>query len=424
MTPASPAPSFNLREVLDGELVISHYQPIVSVGRKTIVGYESLARGIHPVSRETLSPIHLFRVAHEENLPQELDEICQKMALANFRAIQTQHPDCFLSVNFESSVIDKELVRSKKFLLQVKAMGLKPENVALEIVESQVKDTDDLRDFVRTYRGYGFLIALDDIGSGHSNLNRIPLIRPDILKIDRYLVQGIQKDFYKQEVFKSLIRLAGQIGALVIAEGIETKEEALTVMELGVDLIQGFYFARPLRQDLLDDGAVQEPLRELWQSFRESLYQKLEVKQSSMRKYELLTRDMQTELEKIPTDEYEVKLHEMIHFFPQVESVYLLDEAGIQMTEAILGPGEKAVRNRVLFRPREKGANLSMRDFYYMLINAGVKKTNFVSDSYLSNSTGNLCITFSRIFHGLDGHVRVLCVDINTQFLKQFPEVS
>ena len=81
-------------------------------------------------------------------------------------------------------------------------MGLKPENIAIEIIESDVEDLKELQRFVQLYRSYGFLIALDDVGAGHSNLNRIPLIKPDILKIDRFLVQNIQDDFYKQEVLE------------------------------------------------------------------------------------------------------------------------------------------------------------------------------------------------------------------------------
>ncbi len=419
-----PVPSFNLRDVLDGEFVFPHFQPIISVGRKAIVGYESLARGVHPISRETLSPANLFGKASRENLSLELDRVCRKKSLEYFKNIQAVRPECFLSLNFESSVIDQGVVGSGNIIQQVTSLGLKPENIALEIIESQVEDIKELQNFVRTYRGYGFLIALDDVGSGHSNLNRIPLIRPDILKIDLYLIRGIQNDFYKQEVFKSLVRLAGQIGALVIAEGIETKEEALSIMEMGVDLVQGFYFARPHRFDQLDDEAIQVPLQELWKDFREGIYEKLNVKRFNLRKYELLTRDIQTELSQIPPTAYDQKMYELIHYFPQVESVYVLDEAGIQMTDTVIGEGVLGSKNRIVFRPRERGADHSLRDYYYMLIGGGLKKTTYVSDPYLSNSTGNLCVTFGRVFKGLDDSMRVLCVDINTQYLKQLPGAS
>ena len=94
-------------------------------------------------------------------------------------------------------------------------------------------------------RQRGFLVVLDDVGAGHSNLDRIPLIRPDIIKIDRSLITGVDADFYKQETFKSLVSLSRRIGALVVAEGIETEREAVAALELGADLLQGYFLGRP-----------------------------------------------------------------------------------------------------------------------------------------------------------------------------------
>lgn len=420
----TPSPEFNLRDLLDGEFVVAHYQPIVSIGGKSIVGYESLTRGIHPISREMLAPGILFAAAYREGLPLELDRVCRKKALEYFRGIQAERPECFLSMNFESSVIDRGVVGSGHLINQVTSLGVNPGNVAVEIIESQVEDLTDLQKFVETYRAYGFLIALDDVGAGHSNLNRIPLIKPDILKIDRFLVQDIPTDFYKQEVFKSLVNLSEQIGALCIAEGIETKEEARVCMELGVDLLQGYYFGRPKRYDRLDDEAVQVPIRDLWGSYRESVIQKLHVKRFNLKKYELLTRDLQVELVKIKMEEYDQKLEELIHYFPQVEAVYVLNHNGTQITETIMGDRVAASRHRVLFHPRRRGSDHSLKDYFYMLVDGGLKKTTYVSEPYLSTSTGNLCVTFGRIFKGLEGHISVLCVDINTQFLKQLPGAS
>src|ERR1700691_5780145 len=104
--------------------------------------------------------------------------------------------------------------------------GLRARNIVLEIGESAVRDEGELRRWVQSYREAGYLIALDDVGAGHSNLNRIPELQPDILKVDRYLVHGIDEDFHRKEVYRSMASMAHGLGAMIIAEGVETEEEA------------------------------------------------------------------------------------------------------------------------------------------------------------------------------------------------------
>ena len=87
------------------------------------------------------------------------------------------------------------------------------------------------------------LIALDDMGTGYSNLERIASIKPDIIKLDRSLIQDIDREYHKQELFDFFLKLAHKIGVFVVVEGIETEAEALSCLERGADLVQGFYFA-------------------------------------------------------------------------------------------------------------------------------------------------------------------------------------
>lgn len=415
------SPSFDLQEILEGEFVAAHFQPIVSMGKKTIVGYEGLIRGIHPLDRGFISPSVLFGEAGKRKMVLELDRLCRKKVLEYFRGIGAERPNCLLSMNFEAAVIDQGVVGSGHLIQQVNSFGLKPQCIALEIIESNVKDVGELQKFIQTYRDFGFLIALDDVGAGHSNLNRIPLLKPDILKIDRYLVRNISKNYYKQEVFKSLVGLSRQIGALTIAEGIETEEEALTVIEMGVDMIQGFFFGKPQRYDLIDDQATVSAIERLSELFRKQVLQKLGVKRFNLRKYELMTREIQIELSKLSGGDFDQKLFELIHYFPLVECVYVLDESGIQRSETVFGELGELSKNKMMFRPREKESDHSLKDYYYMLMDGGLRKTTYVSEPYISLATGSLCVTFARLFKDKNEKVHILCMDINTQFLKQIP---
>ena len=109
----------------------------------------------------------------------------------------------------------------------------------MEFLEARLEDVGRFGALADALREHGFLVVLDDVGAGHSNLDRIPLFRPDVIKVDRSLISGVGDDFYKQETLKSLVNLSRRIGALVVAEGIETDAEAIVALELGVDLLQG-----------------------------------------------------------------------------------------------------------------------------------------------------------------------------------------
>jgi EAL domain-containing protein (putative c-di-GMP-specific phosphodiesterase class I) len=415
-----PTPALNLGEIVSAESLTALYQPIVSLKKKNIAGYEGLIRGLPIGGGEIIPPQKLFVRASETGLTLELDRLCRKKVLAGFNPRAAGKPGGFLSLNFESSVIDQGVVGSGALLRQVTDAELEPSSISLEIIESHVKDLRELQKFIQIHRDYGFLIALDDVGAGHSNLNRIPLLKPDLLKVDRYLVQHIHLEFHKQEVFKSLVGLAHKIGALTLAEGIETEEEAQTVMELGVDLIQGFYFSKPHRLEEIDTPTVSARIAEINEKYKDSLFQKMKIKRYNLKKYEVMTREVQIELTKISPANFTRKLEELIHYFPLVESLYVLDEKGIQATDTVFGKSEEGRRNHHMFRPAHVGEDHTMKDYFYMLIDGGLRKTTYVTEPYLSLSTGNMCVTFARLFHnGTGGPAYVLCADVNTEYLQK-----
>jgi EAL domain-containing protein (putative c-di-GMP-specific phosphodiesterase class I) len=106
-------------------------------------------------------------------------------------------------------------------------------------------------------RATGIGIALDDVGHGHSNFKMIVDVRPEYLKLDRYFVEGIERDAVRQAIVECVVQLAGRVGARVVLEGVGTESELAVARALGVEIVQGFFFARPMpiadlrRHDLL-----------------------------------------------------------------------------------------------------------------------------------------------------------------------------
>ncbi|HET9868889.1 MAG TPA: EAL domain-containing protein, partial [bacterium] len=408
--------SFDLQEVIESGLIETHFQPLVSLKRKRVLGYEALSRGIHPSDQSVIPPTLLFTEASAQGLQLELDRLCRKKAMEAFRVLPGAG-EAILSLNLDASVMDQGAAGSGHLRNQVMEMGLNPRNIAIEIIESNVEDMKELQKFVQTYRGYGFLIALDDVGAGHSNLNRIPLIKPDILKIDRYLIQDIQDDFYKQEVLKSLLSMARFLGTLIIAEGVETEEEAMTLLDMGVDMVQGYFFARPQPPARLDNAAVLDKVERLGAAFKQKLMRKIDRKRFNMDKYYSMILEMQIDLEKCGEGQFDGRLSEMITKFPQAEGLYILDEAGIQVTDTVFHPRAAGRRNPVMFHPTARGADHTLKDYYYFLMEADLGKASFVTKPYLSMASGNVCVTLSALFKDSTQKKYILCIDINTEGL-------
>ena len=99
-------PSFDLNEILDGEHIVAYFQPIVSVKNNSIVGYEGLARGLHPETKGLIPPQELFAEAADKKLTLPLDRLCRKKVLEYFKTVHAFHPQRILSLNFEASVLD------------------------------------------------------------------------------------------------------------------------------------------------------------------------------------------------------------------------------------------------------------------------------------------------------------------------------
>jgi EAL domain-containing protein (putative c-di-GMP-specific phosphodiesterase class I) len=411
--------NFNLKEILEGEWVEAHFQPLVSMKRQRIVGLEGLSRGISPGNRRLISPYDLFHQAALQDLEVELDLLCRKKIMEAFRTIHYQNPDYILSLNLDESVLKMGLVGSGHLRHEMAQMGLNPASVAIEIVEYRIEDLKELQRFVEILRGYGFLIALDDVGAGHSNLNRIPLIKPDILKIDRYLVTHLEDDFYKREIVKSLVRMGRRLGTVLIAEGVETAEEARVLMEMDVDMIQGFYFSRPQRPSDLDPASTLEKVKEVVRDHKARSLENVSIKRRNMSRFLSILLEIQAELASQPEEQFGPFLQKMLVRYPLVECFYVLDGAGLQVTESVLQPGQGEKRNHRLFHPSPLGTDHTAKDYCYYLLEAGMNKNSFLTEPYLSMTSGNNCVTLSSLFKNHQENPYILCLDIDTQTLRQ-----
>ncbi len=215
-----------------GECLHVVYQPIVDIVSERTVGLKALAR----FSGGPPSPATWFAQAAEVGLAEQLELAAIEDALGDLGAL----PDgAYLSVNASPRTAASPMLAE---LLD----GAAAEHVQLELTEqSPVDDYDRLLEALAALRERGVRVAVDDAGAGYADLRHILRVAPDVIKLDMTLSRGIDADPARAALARSLVTFAGQVGAGLIAEGIETRAELDALAELGVRVVQGHLLARP-----------------------------------------------------------------------------------------------------------------------------------------------------------------------------------
>ena len=228
------------RELLHGG-VRALYQPIVDLRGGGVFACEALARG--PAGSAFESPVMLFGVAEEHGLVFPLERACRTAALSGFN--QAGRGDK-LFVNVHPRTLVDPSFSPGETLRQLKTLGLEPHDVVLEITERH--PTKDFSLFHRTlehYRGEGYKVAVDDVGTGYSGLWSIAEIRPDFIKLDMSLIRGIDANPVKRALIETFLTFSDKVGCKIIAEGVETATELSSLVHMGIHFGQGYFLGRP-----------------------------------------------------------------------------------------------------------------------------------------------------------------------------------
>ncbi len=240
----------DLRRALDRGEFCNYYQPIVSLSTGEITGFESLLRWQHP-TRGLLGPKEFISVAEDTGLIRELGwwslrEAC--IRIAEWRALDLGR-DLIVSVNLSiKQFIQPNLVENIGNLLS--ELNLSPDALKLEITESTVmEDPATAVEMLRQMKALGIRLAIDDFGTGYSSLSYLHRFPLDTLKIDRSFISGNNGGVNGMEIARTIMPLAKNLSLDVVAEGVETAEQAQELKRLDCKYAQGYYFSRPLTRE-------------------------------------------------------------------------------------------------------------------------------------------------------------------------------
>lgn len=244
----------------------SVFQPVVSITHQRVVGYEALLRAFDPIGHP-ISPAVLFSGTRSTSDARALDRLARCLHVANFMEQRVDSGWLFLNTRpqvFETGWPQRPFIDELS-----QHFGLPQERVVIEVLEQPADDESAVASMLAASQPRDFLIAIDDFGTGFSNFDRVWRFRPDIVKLDRSLVARAGRRESDNALINHLITMLHQSGTMVLAEGVETEDELMTLMQADVDFVQGFWFGQPKPSIQAANARVPELIDQMWQRFND-----------------------------------------------------------------------------------------------------------------------------------------------------------
>ena len=248
-----------MNRIIDERSIKYAFHSIVNAKTGEIYGFEALMR---PQSDVLKSPLEFIRIARTGAKLYEIERLTWLLGIESFKEqIRTGNipENSKLFINSLSNCIITEVDIE---LIEKEYKDILP-NVVMEILESEKSNSEYTMFKQQLIAKWGGKIALDDFGSGYNNEYALITFNPNIIKIDRSIISGCDSDISRRSIVSNLIQLANTKGITVLAEGVETYSEMKTVIECGVDLLQGYYLNRPLFEPQPISPEIVKQIREI-----------------------------------------------------------------------------------------------------------------------------------------------------------------
>lgn len=312
------------RLLTDGR-VLPFFQPVISLESKSVAGYECLGRLDLDGKMLSLGNFFQAKTLHRKGVKlkdseakkwkMEIDSSVRDSAIEKFALWNDSSLKLF--INSSPAFLAEELSNvqdnTSEFMKLTDAFGVDPQNIVIEITEDAVEQSlDDFKPLINLYKRKGYFIAIDDLGKNSSNLDRIALFRPDIVKVDMHMLQRALEDQSYQEILHSLARLTQNLGISLLYEGVENSAELLMAMGHGSRYLQGYFFSEPV-SDFIDKDNYARHLESGLSRFMENISQKIAEKVG----WEKRILDI---LNQMHIDTYSVERN-----FPELEKIFRTD---------------------------------------------------------------------------------------------------
>lgn len=392
-----------IKEIIEKELIEIHFQPIVSIRSKKLYAFEALTRCTY--KGEVIPPYELFKLAIDANLNLELDVLTRNKSIEKFKKYYLENNELFLFLNFEPSLINNfdEKNQNYCFTQIIDNIEIPYKNFILEIKEDEISNTKALREFCSYYKELGFAIALDDFGTGNSTFDRINVIKPDLIKIDKSLFQDTKNNHINKEIVKSIARMGHNLGIRVLAEGVEDEDAICLALKSNVNLFQGYYFSKPVFElDTFLMDKIISRMNDIGSIFRRMTLDSISKKRDLVNNYNLLSNKIIEQI--VSINDSEKILKEELKNQKDLEAFYLIDvDSSKQIHDTIIDNKNER------FIPSKNGDEHYLKEYFYITLES--KQGIFLSPNYVSYASGNICKTFAKRFE-LENKSYIICIDL------------
>ena len=392
-----------IKEIIEKELIEIHFQPIVSIRSKKLYAFEALTRCTF--KGEVIPPYVLFKMAIDANLNLELDVLTRNKSIEKFKKYYLENNELILFLNFEPSLINDFNSEEQNYCFTeaIDKVEIPYKNFILEIKEDEISNTKALKEFCAYYKELGFAIALDDFGTGNSTFDRINVIKPDLIKIDKSLFQDTKNNHINREIVKSIARMGHNLGIRVLAEGVEDEDAICLALKSNVNLFQGYYFSHPVFElDSVLMDKIKLRMNDIGSIFKKMTLDSISKKRDLVNNYNLLSNKI---IEQIITidDSEEILKKELINH-KDLEAFYLIDvNSSKQIHDTVIDNKNQR------FVPSKNGDEHYLKEYFYITLES--KQGIFLSPNYVSYATGNICKTFAKRFE-LENKSYIICIDL------------
>ncbi|HRN88824.1 EAL domain-containing protein [Hyphomicrobium sp.] len=221
----------------------SAFQCIVRASDQQVYAHEALLRARDRDGRP-VSPVVLFERASALEDGRLLDRAVRLLHVGNFYRQLGANARLFLNVHGRH-IEARDVAHGEFFAAALADQGLSASAITIEVLESSIEDNTALEAAIRSYKAFGFRVAIDDFGARHSNFDRVWQLDPDYVKLDRSLVVAAASNSRARIVLPKIVEILHDLGARVVCEGIEDEQHAKIARESGADFLQGYLFGRP-----------------------------------------------------------------------------------------------------------------------------------------------------------------------------------
>ncbi len=238
----------DLQRAIDQNEFILHYQPIVSIDQRDLIGFEALIRWVHP-DRGILVPGDFIPAAEDSGLISDIDrwvlhQACQQ--LYSWQHASISDPDFSVSVNIDADHLTRD-VFLENVISVLRDCRIDPSSLKLEIPEKAIVQNPDLTvDLIKELSGLGIQVLVDDFGSGYFSVGQLSNLPLSAIKIDRSFIKGIHGDHQQRQILNAIASLTNRLNVNVVAEGIETQIQLDTLKQMGFSYGQGYLIAKPM----------------------------------------------------------------------------------------------------------------------------------------------------------------------------------